>query len=340
MRDVKAKELGIFVARKVRRMLIPMYGIYLVYGLVVSLLHLFGFKFGGDLSFNSLVVQPLTNGHQFSINMPMWFLAPFFLAEITYGIMLALVSLVPGSPRVRGALLVIVSFSFGALAIHVGGPEGMTEGWRLLVCRTAFFLPWICVGRAYRRLEAYDKLPNGMYFGIWFLIELTCILLARGSTSYTPSWCEFPHGIILTIIPTIAGIAILLRTSKILSNIIGSNGLVRRIADNSFSIMCHHITGFFLVNSFFALMAKVTTYCDAFDFTKYVSTAAGYQYFPLHINQFAVVYVIAGISFALAIHKVWKNIKNYLYNAMASEAAKNAMTIQRIEDGKSQKGKN
>lgn len=74
---------GAYVRMRLKKMLVPMFAIYFAYGLIVTLLRReLGFTFGMDLTLESWFVGTLLNGHQFQLNYPMWFIAPFVLAQI------------------------------------------------------------------------------------------------------------------------------------------------------------------------------------------------------------------------------------------------------------------
>ena len=71
-----------FIKKKSLRLLLPLYLINAAYGLLTTLLTQFGFTCFGSLSAQTLLIDPLTNGHQFLLNVPMWFIAPLFFAEL------------------------------------------------------------------------------------------------------------------------------------------------------------------------------------------------------------------------------------------------------------------
>ena len=263
---------------------------------------------GGVLSVQSLLVMPFTDGHQFLINMPMWFIAPLFFAEIGNVAVRLCVKRIPSS-SFKEVLLTSVYLALGAVAIHCGGGEGLPSGSLLLMCRSLFFLACLGMGRCYAViLEKHDTLPNIPFFAILFTLQLAGIVALHGRYTYIPSWCQFPAGILGTYFVTITGIAFLLRCCKLLAPAFGRSRFVAALADNTFSIMCHHIFGFFLVCSLFGLLSRVTPYFTSFDCSMYLSDWT-YRWMPEAVPQTSLVYVSGGIFVSLVIHWGWVRIR-------------------------------
>ena len=70
------------ILRDVRHLILPTLAIYAVYGLIWTFLRTrYGFQGGDVLSLRTLFVLTVTDGHQFALNMAMWFVVPLFLAK-------------------------------------------------------------------------------------------------------------------------------------------------------------------------------------------------------------------------------------------------------------------
>lgn len=298
-----------YLESRIKRLLIPLIAINAAYGCIVALLkRAVGIEWGGVLSVQSLLVMPFTDGHQFLINMPMWFIAPLFFAEIGNVAIRLCVKRIPSS-SFKEVLLASVYLALGAVAIHCGGDEGLPSGLLLLMCRSLFFLACLGMGRCYAVvLEKYDTLPNVPFFAILFTLQLAVIVALHGRYTYIPSWCQFPAGILGTYFVTITGIAFLLRCCKLLAPAFGRSRFVAALADNTFSIMCHHIFGFFLVCSLFGLLSMATPYFASFDYSAYLSDWT-YRWMPEAVPQTSLVYVSGGIFVSLVIHWGWVRIK-------------------------------
>ena len=59
-----------------------MYGYTIAYGLLVRLLHRWGFQIGGKFNLHNILISPLNDGHQFVLNMAGWYIVPLFMVEI------------------------------------------------------------------------------------------------------------------------------------------------------------------------------------------------------------------------------------------------------------------
>ena len=321
--------------KKVRRLIVPMYGMYLTYGLLMMLLHRIGFTFGADLTPESLILGRWLDGPQFSLNMPMWFVAPFFVAQVAYALIyLTMKSLIEHviqqfARNNRGEVVstlvdyisVAVCTLLGGAAIHWGGSDGFGPGMELLVCRTLFFLPWLSIGKIYRsELELRDTLTDSTYLTICLVAELLIVTMCRGSNVYTPGWCQFPHGVVLTYASTVVGIAFLLRVSRIVSRVMKDGGPVCRLGETSWSIMCHHVFGFFLVKLVFAAVSAVTPLFSGFDLAAFL-TQSGYVFFPRNLPQWALLYVAAGMVISIVLHSFWERTKGVALGACARAKA-------------------
>lgn len=74
-----------YLASKVKRLILPMYLINMAYGFLIEVIHVMSdVQIGMNLSWGALLLLPWTSGHQFALNLPMWFIAPFFLAQIIW----------------------------------------------------------------------------------------------------------------------------------------------------------------------------------------------------------------------------------------------------------------
>lgn len=299
-----------YLIRKFKRLIVPLLGINAAYGIVCLLLRRFaGIEYGAPLSLETLLVDPFASGQAFVLNNPMWFIAPLFFAE-TANIALRL----PLRNRATGTAKEIALFALylaaGIWAICQGGPEGIPAGAKLAACRTAFFLSCFGMGRLYRTvLERRDTLPNTIYFLIVIAVQLAVVYAGDGVYVYNTAAGRFYHGPALTYLATICGLAFMLRICKILGPTVGRLPAVKLLADCSFSVMCHHFFGYFLVTLGYAALAAALGIPADFDFSAFRSTATGYFFLPGGHVQFVAVYVIAGIAFSLCVHHAWIALK-------------------------------
>ena len=309
-----------FIRRKFVSLIVPLFAISVVYGMLCSVLQSNGFSFGDAISWQSFLIAPLTSGHQFEINSPMWFVAPLFFSHVVnIGIRRVLVFVHDGAPK--EAFLLFLYLALGSMTVIICADTGIEPAWQridLLVFRTFFFLSCMGMGRFYRAvLERHDTLNGVAYFSIALLIQLIVIAISHNDYVYLIAWCRFPIAaalnaplaVLITYLATINGIAVLLRFCKILGPYVGNAKAVRLISDNSFSIMSHHLLGFFLLNSFYFFTNRVFGLFSGFDAYAFKSSIY-YFYMPFGLDQFAVIYFIVGVFVSLFVHITWVRTKD------------------------------
>ncbi|MDO4797355.1 MAG: acyltransferase [Coriobacteriales bacterium] len=303
--------LGRYIARKAWRLIVPLFLISLVYGYVWALAQMaLGVPNVQLPTMENLLVDPLINSHQYRFTNAMWFLASLFCAETCNVLVRKAASRIPWpSTTMYEAVLFAAYLLLGSVSIVVGGTSGLEPGWLLLACRSLFFVACFGMGRFYAAvLEPYDTLRSTWYFAIVLFAQLALAVAFRGKYTYTSVWCKYPHGIVGTYAVTILGIAFLLRVCKLLGPVVGRSRVVLAIANNTFSIMCHHLCGFFVLNSIFYMVNMLTGQLGAFDYDGYVNSYK-YVLVPRGATQFVLVYVVFGIVFSLLVHAAWKRTK-------------------------------
>lgn len=285
-----------FFKKLLFKFIIPLYAWNLIYGLIILILHHFGFTFGKSLSFESLFLMPIYDGHQFTFNIPAWFIPTLLLVQfVNYFI----IKLINNNHKLYICHFVI-SLLFGFLGISLA-MKGYNQGWWLLLCRILYFIPFFSFGILYRTLlEKYDKLPNLLYFIMLFLMSIVIIYIFGGTKTYTPSWCNNFDNIFRPFIVGILGILFWLRISKILVPALKNSRLVNYISRNTYSIMIHHLFGFFVLNTLWFTLSKIFSFIDHFNVNMYKNYIY-YIYLPKNLIQFRILYVIFGIGVSLII---------------------------------------
>lgn len=109
---------------------------------------------------------------------------------------------------------------------------------------------------------------------------------------------SFTNGIFLPLLIPILGIAFWLRVSRILTPVLGKSRCIRAVADHTYEIMTHHITGSLLLSSVYALIFLLTGELETFDMPRFLSTP-GYAFFP-RVAHTGILYVIVGLLVPLA----------------------------------------
>lgn len=300
-------EIGKYIIKKVKTLIIPLYLWNLFYGIVVTLLSFKGFTMGDEITIHNLLIQPITNGHQFSYNRGGWFVIPLFMVQV-YNVLIRKIF-----KNINEYIYFIFNVFLGVFGVYIAS-KGYNFGWWLVLVRFLYFIPFYSLGILYKnKLEKYDNMMSIKYFLIIIICELFIIYFYEHTPSYTPSWCnDFTEGPFLPFIVGFLGIAFWLRVSKVLEPAIGKNKYIALLSDNTYSIMINHFMGFMIVKTIFAMIDKFTVFCSDFNWESYKSDAF-YLYLPKGLNQMKVLYLVAGIVFPivfqLLINKVWNMIK-------------------------------
>ena len=147
-----------------------MYGYTIAYGLLVRLLHRWGFQIGGKFNLHNILISPLNDGHQFVLNMAGWYIVPLFMVEI-------LNCMIRAFFKRKGWQIPEWIFFAGAVLIGMGGNflaimEYRTSWW-LTVVRILYFAPFYAMGIFYKKiLEKYQIKAACVCFGAGFDKEL------------------------------------------------------------------------------------------------------------------------------------------------------------------------
>ena len=306
------RKMARYLGNRAKRLLLPAYLWNIVYGLLVLLLNRFGYTIGGKVDAYSLFVMPFVDGEAFRYNLGSWFVYPLFMVCVINVLFRKLLGLIKADNE---WLITAIYLAEGMLAIGLAiqlKESGGVTGWVKLMLRTMFFLPCFQFGRLYySKLEKYDKLNSVAYFAVLLAIQLTIITFVE-KLDYTPStMSNFHNGFMLPYVTALTGIAFWLRVTRILAKSVGSWKCVRLLADNTYSIMVHHLMGFMAVKwMFYALSANTGLFQD-FDAHR-LHTSIWYYYLPNGKIQWAIVYLVAGILVPLLIQFICNFCKKKL----------------------------
>jgi len=286
-----------FIKKNIFKLLVPLYVLNLLYGLIAMYLRIKGFDFGIPISFKSLFILPIYDGHQFILNLATWFIWPLFILKVSHIFLIKLID----KNKINCLIYFAFSIILGMIGINLA-MNGYNYGYYLLFVRLLYFLPFFALGIFYRKvIEPIDRIPNLLYFLIILTISLIVIYIFGGVTSYTPSWCNDFDNIYHPIISGFLAIFFWLRVSKVLEPSLGNSKFVLLVSKNTFSIMVHHLTGFFILNTFYyKLSSKVFTNFDLYAYKHNIF----YAYYPKNLYQFGILYVIVGLVFSLLIKNI------------------------------------
>ena len=299
----KAKNTPIsYFIHKFKSLMIPLYLWNFIYGAITFFLSKFGFTFVGQISFSTLFLFPILNGHQFGLNLGSWFITPLFMCHM-YAILLRRIF----RKVENNFIFAILGIIIGIVGIKLAQHEFRID-WFLVLTRFMYFVPFYEVGILYRsNLEKKDTLRNWKYFSLIFSGQLIIIFLLKKVPVCTPSWCTFPYPASATLIGGFLAISFWLRISRILVPVIGDSAAVALIGGNTFSIMMHHLFGSLCLNTIFAVLHKFFGLCNSFNWQQYKQNVF-YVFLPHKLGQMSILYIVVGIGVSLCINNVSKYI--------------------------------
>ena len=174
-------------------------------------------------------------------------------------------------------------------------------------------LPVYEMGIFYKKiLEKYaNKIPDGVMLLAVLIIQFIVVRTCNG-LAFSAVWCSsFANGPIIPYVTTITGIIFWYRISKMLAKIPKVSHIVAYIGDRSFSVMMHHVLGFFIVNTifYFAYTSQLASAFANFDVHSYFYSV-DYVYW-IHDNPFTKwIYLAAGLTISLLLYKAEAAVRN------------------------------
>ncbi len=286
-----------YIKRKALHLLLPYFIWNLIYGIIATSFHQFGFAIGENISLYNLLIAPFMGGHQFMYNATAWFVPALFLVQLSNIIGRKILSFI----KIKNEIVILFLYlSIGCLAVYLAKRGSVYDYYRL-PARIMFLLPAFQFGRIYKtHLEEKDTIPSIIYFPALIIIQLIIVMTHAGlnfSAVWVSSFANTPFTPYLT---TITGIAFFLRISKILSPLVGNNKFIKYLGTNTYSVMMHHLFSFMFIKGIFFLLSKATPYFTDFNKEGFL-TDIYYIYLPSGFDQFKWVYLLIGIFVPLGI---------------------------------------
>lgn len=296
------------ILARAKRLLIPLYGWNIVYGVGAALLRRFGgFEIGEPLSAYTLLLAPLVDGEQFVWNLGAWFLFPLFLAQVIYSLMRRAAKFWKDNEVLTFALCLLL----GSAAVQLCY-TGRQEMLPLFLIRTLILLPGYAGGQLYRRcLERRDTMKTVPYLLI--IVILRALLCVRyENLAYLLSTCDyFVCDAFGVYFGGALAIAFYLRIARLIAPFVEKSRLALYASRHTFDIMMHHFMGFFALNSVFLILNALGV--GAADFSvKSMRTMADYNYAPHGRTEWNILYLIAGMLLPLGVAWTMEKIKGHI----------------------------
>ena len=294
----------LYLKKKIYRLIVPFFLCNLFYGILVTILHSLGMPMGEDMSYSTLVIRALQDGHQFIYNLGTWFVVPLFVIEIFNNILYKVTNSIKHSQVVCIFALYLM---LGGLSVSLSR-HGYNTGWYLLLTRSMFLLPMFGLGLIYRKYRIFDNVNNWIFLGAVVVFQYLLLLYYRGSVGNLISWMTgFRGGVLLPFCLEFLGIFFWLRISAILTPVAKGSKVISLIGAHTFEIMAHHLLAMLSVKAIFACFALVLPI--GFDFVAFRENI-WYYYCPRTLWQGHFIYLVAGVGLPILYVLMKKEIMN------------------------------
>lgn len=297
-----------YIGKKIKRLVIPLYVWNIIYGFFVQFTRIKGFAIGENLNLYNIVISPWTHGQVFEYNLCLWYVATLFLVEVFNIFFRVLLKKVHLKNEYIVFCIYLVLGMIGMYSVSLNYIKG---AW-LILNRFLYFLPFYGFGILYKRkLEKYDTAKNLFYFATIIIIQLIIIIINKKSIVFTVCWLnDMKYPFYFPILIGFTGIAFWFRICKILTPALKDSKTINIIANNTYAIMTHQFIGFFTVKYIFGELSKVSTYFKGFDWYRF-KTDIWYYFIPQQINQWLIIYLMAGIFIPILISYILKKLKSF-----------------------------
>ena len=184
-------------------------------------------------------------------------------------------------------------------------------------------MPFFYFGRVYACKEK-ERTADKRIIVIILILIVSCVLCMEDSGVYDKTIIDYKQlsfaSPIVTYMCGIFGILFWINISKIVSPCIGKIKMVSVISENTFSIMTHHLFGFFVTNSVFIFAKWITKneYIDYIDdYYNYPRSA------PFSKGALRWGYLIMGVGISILIHELYCHVNNMLKVFLVKGEGKN-----------------
>ena len=309
-KEKEEEHVGKYILKKLKSLILPLYLWNCFYALFAQVMSAEGFSFGVGITWEKLVLLPITDGHQFTYNLATWFVAPLFMAEVLNILYRKGLCFLKGNAK--EIVYIVGALGMGMLGIGLSS-RGMNTGAWLVMTRLLYFIPFYCAGYFYKKiLEKHDHLSNTVYFAIVLAATLAMIVINKGTMTWEQAWSRYPEFSTWPYVAGFLGIAFWLRVSRILEPAIGRSRTVNLIAGNTYAIMANQMAGFMLVKAACAWIFLHTNHFQDFNWMAYHNDIWDF-YLPGGIYQTRLIYVVVAIGLPILIQLGLNKVKPIIF---------------------------
>ena len=304
------KNIKRYIIKKIRHLLVPYYIWNLIYGLFVTGLRMLGFQIGGTLTVKTLLIDPFLGGHQYGFNFAAWFVPALFLVEVMNIVVRKLLEII----HLKKELLIFAGALMVGLLVIWLSKRGSVWGYYRHIGCVLFLFPVFQMGHFYKQKleDKIESIPIRWYFVGVIIIQYMVLVMTRGQIAYSTVWCTgFNNQIWIPYVTTMTGILFWLGVARLIEPIWKPGNLLDVIGGNTFSIMMHHILGFWIVNTVIYLLVNAGIIVTNFDRDMYFATYE-YRYLIFSMENGKWIYLLIGIIVPLLIKKIEEKIAGYM----------------------------
>lgn len=302
-----------FLKKKIKSLLIPLYGWSLFYGIMVHLLSGIGaINFGERITFMSFFVATFLHSHQYGFNSAMWFLSALFLVEILYVTLLKYIINNKKNDAILLFVFILLNVGSVGFARYIYAYYPQYIQW-VHFLKSTYFIVFFHLGQLYKiyfenkDVFVFYKLILPLIINIFiaaFLCGKTQDLSRIELIYFDSSWMNFTNdNIWVPLVTSITGIYFWLRVSELISKSISYDDFIIRIGRNSFGIMTHHIFCFWIINTFVHYILKY----DKLNYHMYMTNI---WYKITDFWPFSnMIYLLGGVMGSIFITEIYKYAK-------------------------------
>ena len=284
------KDFLSFLKSKGKHLVVPFLLWNLFFGLLCAVFHYYGIiSFGAAISLKTLFIDPFTHGHQFTFNLPTWFVGTLIEVQIVYWLLHCACRKNHIALMILTLLLYLAAWTMGDNHWH-----RMYGDWMLAAEKVLFFLIFYEIGAVYRLyLEKKDSFSVNRIAGLILLNGFLLGFVGRNINA-NPVWMNLPHQILLPLAAALSGIYLFMQVSELLKDKVPRNSLLGYIGEHTFSIMALHLFFFWLLNTAFWRMKELGVFpLRSFNYDKY--THSIWFRVTEHAPMVDVFYFLAGL---------------------------------------------
>lgn len=302
-----------YICKKIKSLLVPYFFTNLIFGVICLVLRDYNIiKYGEDINSYTLIIRPFLDGHQYGINVAMWFVTQLFVIQVLYVIIRKYIH---EKVTLKGSLcLLLILLIMGCFGVTIVRDGNYGQTVNAFLCRTAFVLPFFHMGWMHKKYDGWmNDISNIRYFLILIVTQAMCIPFYEDIVIIDNIYSSTT---IVNYVMAVNGILLIWRIAKIISPYFEKSRLIEYIGINTWTVMSFHQFVFLLINIGIYFMIPYFGIED-FDINRFQT----YHWYTYKENSVFMIgfYVIAGVGLPLAVKYwfkkqfsqsvIWKNVK-------------------------------